>query len=144
MSLPTDFESAQGALDHVRGLAARLDLDHPHADYQAQKADQLADTAHQLAHDLRLLARGRRMRLHLVEAHQVVGVPEAAAMELAAWLADHDARHAVSRRPCPMHIPTIWSRSATCRSSPLGGPGPPRQGRPLPPGPTRQLEMERR
>jgi hypothetical protein len=96
VSLPTDYESAQGALDHVRGLAARLDLDHPDADYQAQKADQLGNAAHQLAHDLRLLARGRRMRRHLVEAHQVVGVPEAAAMELAAWLADHDARHAVS------------------------------------------------
>ena len=91
MSLPTDYESAQGALDHVRALAARLDVDHPDADYQAQKADQLA-------HDLRLLGRGRRMRSHLAEAHQVAGLPEAAALELAEWLADHDARHAVSPR----------------------------------------------
>ena len=37
MSLPTDYESAQGALEHLRALAARLDLDHPDADYQAQK-----------------------------------------------------------------------------------------------------------
>ena len=98
LSLPTDYESAQGALDHVRALAARLDVDHPDADYQAQKADQLAGAAHQLAHDLRLLGRGRRMRSHLAEAHQVAGLPEAAALELAEWLADHDARHAVSPR----------------------------------------------
>jgi len=96
LSLPTDYQSAQGALDHVRALAARLDLDHPDADYQAQKADQLAGAAHQLAHDLRLLGRGRRMRLHLIRDHQVAGLPEAAAWALAEWLADHDARHAFS------------------------------------------------
>ena len=96
MSRPTDYESAAGVLAHVRQLAARLDLDHPDPDYQAQKADQLADAAHQLAHDLRLLGRGRRMRRHLIQDHQAVGLPEAAAMELVGWLADHDARHAVS------------------------------------------------
>jgi hypothetical protein len=96
LSLPTNYESAQGVLDHVRALATRLDLDHPDADYQAQKADLLGDAAHQLAHDLRLLGRERRMRRHLAEVHQVAGLPEAAALELAEWLADHDARHAVS------------------------------------------------
>jgi len=143
LSLPTDYESAQGVLEHLRALAARLDLDHPDADYQAQKADQLADAAHQLAHDLRLLGRGRRTRRHLVEAHQTAGLPEAAAWELAVWLAFHDTRHAANPSLTHSH-PTSWSPSATCRSSPPGGSGPPRQGRPLPPGPTRQLEMERR
>jgi hypothetical protein len=96
LSLPTDYQSAHGALEHLRALASRLDLDHPDADYQAQKADQLADAAHQLAHDLRLLGRGRRLRRHLIEAHQVVGLPDAAPWQLAAWLAYHDTRHGAS------------------------------------------------
>ncbi|HEY2957665.1 MAG TPA: hypothetical protein VGM21_05590 [Actinomycetota bacterium] len=92
MSLPTDYESAQGVLAHVRQLAGRLDLDHPDGDYQASVADRLADAAHLLAHDLRLLARGRRLRHHLAVVHGE-HIPQVD-RSVAEWLADHDRRHA--------------------------------------------------
>jgi hypothetical protein len=97
LSLPTDYQSAQACLARLRELAGRLDLDHPDPDYQAQKADQLAEAAHQFAHDLRLLARARRLHRHLVEVHQAAALPDAVSWELAAWLAFHGARHATSR-----------------------------------------------
>ena len=50
-------------------LVGRLDLDHPDPLYQAGKADQLARAAADLAHDLRVLAAGRRLRRHLVDDH---------------------------------------------------------------------------
>jgi hypothetical protein len=102
MSLPSDHESAQGVLAHVRQLAGRLDLDHPDPDYQASVADRLADAAHQLAHDLRLVARGRRIRHHLRVVHDLdQQLPPAAEWSVVEWLTWHDLHHA--RNPALDH-----------------------------------------
>jgi hypothetical protein len=100
MSLPSDYESAQGVLAHVQQLAGRLDLDHPDPDYQASVADRLADAAHQLAHDLRLVARGRRIRHHLRIVHDLDRqLPPSAHRSVVEWLTWHDLHHA--------HTPTL-------------------------------------
>jgi hypothetical protein len=65
----SDRDSAAACLVWVRELAGRLDLDHPDASYQAGTADQLARAVGELAHDLRVIAEGRRLRRHLVEDH---------------------------------------------------------------------------
>jgi hypothetical protein len=90
----SDRDSAAACLSRVRELAARLDLDHPDPSYQAGKADQLARAAADLAHDLRLLALGWRLRRHLVDVH---GQAEAAdrTQNADAWASDHlDDHHA--------------------------------------------------
>ena len=90
----SDRDSATTCLVWVRELAARLDLDHPDAAYQAGKADQLARAATDLAHDLRVIAEGRRRRRHLVAEH---GHPELADRTQNAdlWASDHrDDHHA--------------------------------------------------
>jgi hypothetical protein len=88
----SDRDSAAACLVWVRELANRLDLDHPDAGYQAGKAEQLARAAKDLAHDLRVIAEGRRLRRHLVEDH--------GRMELAdrthnadRWASDHHDDH---------------------------------------------------
>jgi hypothetical protein len=88
----SDHDSAAACLVWVRELAARLDLDHPDAAYQAGKADQLARAAADLAHDLRVIAEGRRLRRHLVEAH---GHNEVGDRQQNAdlWAGDHLADH---------------------------------------------------
>jgi len=85
-------DSAAACLVWVRELAARLDLDHPDAAYQAGKADQLARAAADLAHDLRVIATGRRLRRHLVAEH---GRAELADRQQNAdlWAGDHLADH---------------------------------------------------
>jgi hypothetical protein len=90
----SDRDSAAACLSRVRELAARLDLDHPDPAYQAGKADQLARAAVDLAHDLRVIATGRRLRRHLVEVH---GRAELADRMCNAdgWASDHlDDHHA--------------------------------------------------
>jgi hypothetical protein len=84
----SDRDSAAACLVWVRELAGRLDLDHPDPGYQAGKADQLARAATDLAHDLRVLAEGRRLRRHLVEDH---GRAELADRQQNAdvWASDH-------------------------------------------------------
>ena len=95
MSLPSDYESAQGVLAHVQQLAGRLDLDHPDGDYQASVAHRLADAAHQLPHDLRLVARGRRTRHHLRIGHDLdQQLPPSADRSVVEWLTWHDLHHA--------------------------------------------------
>ncbi len=95
MSLPSDYESAQGVLAHLLQLAGQLDLDHSDGDYQASVADRLADAAHQLAHDLRLVARGRRIRHHLRIVHDLdQQLPPAADRSVVEWLVYHEQRHA--------------------------------------------------
>jgi hypothetical protein len=86
----SDRDSATARLGWVRELAARLDLDHPDPAYQAAKADQLARAAADLAHDLRVIAEGRRLRRHLVEDH---GRTELADRQQNAelWASDHHA-----------------------------------------------------
>jgi hypothetical protein len=91
----SDHDSAAGNLDRVRDLVGRLDLNHPDPLYQAAKADQLAQAAAaDLAHDLRLLAAGRRLRRHLVDDHghaELAGLTQNADM----WASDHrDDHHA--------------------------------------------------
>jgi hypothetical protein len=88
----SDRDSAAACLGWVRELAARLDLDHPDPTYQAGKADQLARAATELAHDLRVLAEGRRLRRYLVEDH---GRAELADRQQNAdvWASDHHADH---------------------------------------------------
>jgi hypothetical protein len=90
----SDHDSAAGNLARVRDLVGRLDLDHPDSLYQAGKADQLARAAADLAHDLRVLAAGRRLGRHLVDDH---GRAELAAHTQNAdvWASDHrDDHHA--------------------------------------------------
>jgi hypothetical protein len=84
----SDHDGASAALARVRELAGRLDLDHPDPSYQAGKADQLARAATDLAHDLRVLAEGRRLRRHLVDTH---GRAELADQQRNAdvWASDH-------------------------------------------------------
>ena len=65
----SDHDSAATALQRVRELARRLDLAHPDPLYQATKAEQLARAATDLAHDLRVVAAGRRLRRHLAAEH---------------------------------------------------------------------------
>jgi hypothetical protein len=88
----SDRDSATACLVWVRELAARLDLDHPDPSYQAGKADQLARAATELAHDLRVLAEGRRLHRHLVDAH---GRLELADRQQNAdrWASDHHDDH---------------------------------------------------
>jgi hypothetical protein len=88
----SDRDSAAACLVWVRELAARLDLDHPDPSYQAGKADQLARAAGELAHDLRVLAEGRRLRRHLVDDH---GRADLAGRTRNAdvWASDHLADH---------------------------------------------------
>jgi hypothetical protein len=89
----SDRDSAAACLVWVRELAARLDLDHPDPAYQAGKADQLARAATDLAHDLRVIATGQRLR-HLVDVH---GRAELADRQrnADAWASDHlDDHHA--------------------------------------------------
>jgi hypothetical protein len=92
MSGPSDLVSARALLEQVRSLAGRLSVHHPDPDYQAQKADQLAEAARQLAHDLRLIGRGRRLHAHLVGVH-AARVPDFAANPTDAWMAIHDQHH---------------------------------------------------
>jgi hypothetical protein len=90
----SDRDSAAACLVWVRELAARLDLDHPDPAYQASKADQLARAATDLAHDLRVIATGRRLRRHLVDVH---GRNELAdrTQNADVWASDHlDDHHA--------------------------------------------------
>jgi hypothetical protein len=84
----SNHHSAVGNLDRVRELVGRLDLDHPDPRYQAGTADQLARAAADLAHDLRVLAAGRRLRRHLVDDH---GRAELAAhtRNTDVWASDH-------------------------------------------------------
>jgi hypothetical protein len=65
----SDHGSAAAGLERVRRLTGRLDLDHSDPLYQATIAEQLARAATDLAHDLRLLAAGRRLRRHLTDVH---------------------------------------------------------------------------
>jgi hypothetical protein len=84
----SDRDSAAACLVWVRELAARLDLDHPDASYQAGKADQLARAAKDLAHDLRVIAEGRRLRRHLVEDHGQVELADRT-QNADRWSGDH-------------------------------------------------------
>src|SRR6266508_1029579 len=88
----SDRDSAGAALARVRELATRLDLDHPALAYQAGKADQLARAAADLAHDLRVIAEGRRLRRHLVDTHGRVEL--AGRIQNAdVWASDHRGDH---------------------------------------------------
>jgi hypothetical protein len=90
----SDRDSAAACLRLVQALAARLDLHHPDLAYQASKADQLVRAATDLAHDLRVLAEGQRLRRHLAEAH---GRTDLAEVDHNAdrWASDHrDYHHA--------------------------------------------------
>ncbi len=106
MSGPTDLDSARALLERVRQLTGRLDIHHADADYQAQKADQLAAAADQLAHDLRLIGRGRRLRDHLAHVH-AARVPDFAAHPTDAWMAIHDQRHRDQPTPDHPHPPDL-------------------------------------
>jgi hypothetical protein len=88
----SDHHSAAAALARVRELAGRLDLTHPDPLYQAGKAEQLARAASDLAHDLRVIAAGRRLRRHLVDMHART---ELAQREQNAdvWASDHLEDH---------------------------------------------------
>ncbi len=88
----SDRDSASAALARVRDLAGRLDLDHPDPLYQAGKADQLARAAGELAHDLRVLAAGRRLRRHLVEDHGRVELADRT-QNADVWASDHRDDH---------------------------------------------------
>jgi hypothetical protein len=88
----SDRDSAAACLVWVRELAARLDLDHPDPTYQAGKADQLARAAGELAHDLRVLATGRRLRRHLVDVHGRVELAERI-QNADLWASDHHDDH---------------------------------------------------
>jgi hypothetical protein len=88
----SDRDSAAACLVWVRELAARLDLDHPDPSYQAGKADQLARTAADLAHDLRVIATGRRLRRHLVEVHGRAELADRL-RNADVWASDHLADH---------------------------------------------------
>jgi hypothetical protein len=89
-----DRDSATAALGWVRELAARLDLDHPDPAYQAGKAEQLARAAKDLAHDLRVLAEGRRLRRHLVDDHGRLELADRT-QNADLWARDHlDDHHA--------------------------------------------------
>jgi hypothetical protein len=92
MGGPTDLDSARALLERVHSLAGRLDLHHPDPDYQAQKADQLAEAAHQLAHDLRLIGSGRGLHTHLRQLH-AARVGAFAAHPTDAWMAIHNQHH---------------------------------------------------
>jgi len=84
----SDRDSAAACLGWVRELAARLDLDHPDPTYQAGKADQLARAAGELAHELRVLAEGRRLRRHLADVHGRVELADRQ-QNADAWAGDH-------------------------------------------------------
>jgi hypothetical protein len=88
----SDCESAAAALARVRELATRLDLARPDPLYQAGKAEQLARATGDLAHDLRVIAEGRRLRRHLATVH---GRVELADRERNAdvWASDHLEDH---------------------------------------------------
>jgi hypothetical protein len=88
----SDHDSAAAALARVRELAGRLDLTHPDPLYQAGKAEQLARAAADLAHDLRVIAAGQRLRRHLATVH---GRPELADHQQNAdvWASDHLEDH---------------------------------------------------
>jgi len=88
----SDRDSAAACLGWVRELAGRLDLDHPDALYQAGKAEQLARAATDLAHDLRVLAEGRRLRRHLVESHGRVELGDWQ-QNADVWARDHHDDH---------------------------------------------------
>jgi hypothetical protein len=88
----SDHDSAAACLVWVRELAARLDLDHPDPTYQAGKADQLARAATDLAHDLRVLAEGRRLRRHLTDAHGRVELADRQ-QNADVWASDHHYDH---------------------------------------------------
>jgi hypothetical protein len=84
----SNHHSAAGNLARVRELVCRLDLDYPDPLYQAGTADQLTRAAADLAHDLRVLAAGRRLRRHVVDDH---GGDELAAhtQNTDVWASDH-------------------------------------------------------
>jgi hypothetical protein len=84
----SDRDSAVACLVWVRELADRLDLDYPDAGYQAGKAEQLARAAKDLAHDLRVIAEGRRLRRHLVEDHGRVELADRT-QNADRWAGDH-------------------------------------------------------
>jgi hypothetical protein len=88
----SDHDSAAAALARVRELAGRLDLTHPDPLYQAGKAEQLARAAADLAHDLRVIAAGQRLRRHLATVHER---PELADHQQNAdvWASDHLEDH---------------------------------------------------
>jgi hypothetical protein len=88
----SDHESAAAALARVRELGGRLDLTHSDPLYQAGKAEQLARAAGDLAHDLRVIAEGRRLRRHLATDHDRA---ELAQREQNAdvWASDHLEDH---------------------------------------------------
>jgi hypothetical protein len=88
----SDRDSAAACLVWVRELAARLDLDHPDPSYQAGKADQLARAADDLAHDLRVIAQGRRLRCHLVDDHGRVELADHQ-RNADVWAGDHRDDH---------------------------------------------------
>ena len=89
-----DRDSATAALVWVRELAARLDLDHPDPTYQAGKAEQLARAATDLAHDLRVIAEGRRLRRHLLDTHGRAELADRT-QNADVWASDHrDDHHA--------------------------------------------------
>jgi hypothetical protein len=84
----SDRDSAAACLVWLRELAARLDLDHPDPLYQAGKAEQLAGAAKDLAHDLRVLAEGRRLRRHLLDMHGRVELADRL-QNADVWASDH-------------------------------------------------------
>jgi hypothetical protein len=88
----SDHDSATAALGWVRELAARLDLGHPDPAYQAGKADQLARTAKDLAHDLRVLAEAWRLRRYLVDTHGRVELADRQ-QNADVWAGDHHDDH---------------------------------------------------
>jgi hypothetical protein len=88
----SDHDSAAAVLGWVRELAARLDPDHPDPTYQAGKADRLARAAKDLAHDLRVVAKGGRLRRHLVEDHGRVGLADRT-QNADVWARDHHDDH---------------------------------------------------
>jgi hypothetical protein len=88
----SDRDSATACLVWVRELAAQLELDHPDPSYQAGKADQLARAATDLAHDLRVIAAGRRLRRHLVDAHGRVELANRT-QNADVWAGDHHDDH---------------------------------------------------
>jgi hypothetical protein len=88
----SDHDSAAACLVWVRELAGRLDLDHPDPAYQAGKAEQLARAAKDLAHDLRVLAEGQRLRRHLVDVHGRVELADRT-QNADVWASDHHDDH---------------------------------------------------
>ena len=125
-------DSATACLGWVRELAARLELDHPDPAYKAGKAEQLARAATDLAHDLRVIAEGRRLRHHLVDDHGRVELADRQ-QNADCWASDHHDDHLAGvpagtpppargrTRPCLLSCGCAGSTATTTAPAPPTG-----------------------